>query len=205
MIREVRDNYIQAGHPTAFSAPGNIKRHYGNVYGVRPINETLQGIDSYTIRREFHKPRTSNCFYIYHKRQQIQMDLIEMIKLKQFNLKEHNDGIVYLLTCIDSFTKFVWIRGMKNKTAKTSLAAIKSIINAMGDEKPESIFFDRGGEFRNNLVKQYLNTEGITLVHPNSEKKAAIVERYVKQKFIYKSSFLIFYFQFQPHHSSNNI
>jgi hypothetical protein len=68
------------------------------------------------------------------------------------------------------------------------LAAIKSIITAMGNDKPISIFFDRGTEFKNRLVRPYLASQGIEMMHPNSEKKAAIIERFNKtfQTLIYR-------------------
>ena len=177
MIGRVRDNYLNPAHRTAFSAPGNVKRYYGNRYGTKPILETLQNIDSYTAHREYHKPRITNPFYVYRKRQQIQMDLIDVS-----GLKEHNDGVTFILCAIDSFTKYAWVRAMRKKDAKTSLEAIKSLVEGpfAADRKPESIFFDRGTEFKNRLVSNYLQSRGIEMVHPSSEKKAAIVERFNK-------------------------
>jgi co-chaperonin GroES (HSP10) len=175
MIQEISDDYNRAGHPVAFSSPGNLKREYANRYGTRPITETLQHIDAYTTHREYHKPRVTNPFYVYKKRQQVQMDLIDVSKLK-----DHNFGATFILVAIDSFTKFAWARQLTSKSAARSLYAIRGIIESMGADKPESIFFDRGTEFKNRLVRQYLQAQGIEMVHPNSEKKAAIVERFNK-------------------------
>ena len=102
--------------------------------------ETLQHIDAYTTHREYHKPRVTNPFYVYKKRQQVQMDLIDISRLK-----DDNDGVTFILVAIDSFTKKAWARPLKTKSAKDSLAAIKSIVENMGAAaKPETIFFDRG-------------------------------------------------------------
>lgn len=141
MIQEIHDNYVYPSHSTAFSAPGTLKNYYGalNRYGARPILETLQHIDAYTSHREYHKPRVTNPFYVYKKRQQVQMDLIDISRLKA-----DNGGVRFLLTAIDSFTKKAWVRTLTSKAAKDSLPAIRSIIESMGAEKPETIFFDRG-------------------------------------------------------------
>ncbi len=140
MNQEIYDNYVREGHPTAFSAPGNVKNFYGNRFSTRPIRETLEHADVYTSHREYKKPRTTNPFYVYRKRQQIQADLIDIS-----GLKRHNRGVTFLLVLIDSFTKKVWVRALQTKSAKTTLAALESIIESesMG-EKPETIFFDRG-------------------------------------------------------------
>ena len=139
MNKEIHDNYISPGHPTAFSAPGNLKKHYNNRFGTKPILETLQHLDAYTTHREYHKPRVTNPFYVYKKRQQVQMDLIDVSRLK-----EHNRGTTFLLVAIDSFTKKAWARQLPSKAANKSLPAIRSILESMGAEKPETIFFDRG-------------------------------------------------------------
>ena len=139
MNRELYDNYITPNHPTAFSPPGNLKQHYGNRFGTRPILDTLQHINAYTSHREYHKPRVTNPFYVYKKRQQVQMDLIDVSRLKHAN-----QGVTFLLLAIDSFTKFCWIRPLKTKSAITTLSAIKSIVDEMEGDVPETIFFDRG-------------------------------------------------------------
>lgn len=168
MNQEIHDNFVREAHPTAFSAPGNVKNFYGNRFGTRPILETLEHVDAYTSHREFHKPRVTNPFYIYHKRQQLQADLIDISRLKK-----HNRGVTFILVVIDSFTKKAWVRELQTKSARTTLAAIESIIESesMG-QKPEAIFFDRGTEFTNRLVTQYLRDQNIKIIHPSSEKKA---------------------------------
>ena len=45
----------------------------------------------------------------------------------------------------------------------------------MGD-KPGSFFADKGTEMKNATLINYLNSQGIKLLHPNSEIKAGIVE-----------------------------
>jgi len=171
MLQEVHDNYLTPGHPTAFSAPNNVQTFYDRKYGVKPILDTLQHIDAYTLHREIHKPRVTNPFYVYKKRQQVQMDLIDVS-----GLEEENGGVTFLILGIDVFTKYIWVRQLQAKSAVKVLAAIRNIVSEMG-EKPESIFFDRGKEFVNKLVTTYLHKQGIRKIHPSSEKKAAVVER----------------------------
>ena len=58
-------------------------------------------------------------------------------------LEKYNDNVKYLLTVIDTFTRFAWIRMLKDKMADTVLNAFKSIINEAGS-KPLHIVMDRG-------------------------------------------------------------
>jgi hypothetical protein len=71
MIQEIYDNYVNPQHATAFSSPGNLKRIYQNRFGTKPINESLKHIDSYVTHREYKKPRVTNSFFLYRKRQQV--------------------------------------------------------------------------------------------------------------------------------------
>ena len=178
--RQVRKNYVTSHHITAFSGPGNIKRSLGR-YKESEIGKALRSVDTYTLHREFHKPRYKNPFYIYKKRQQIQLDLIDVSEMKN-----HNDGVTFILVAIDCFSKYVWVKPMVNKSGAETLAALKHVLqaiknmnmlNGVTSQKPSELFCDSGKEFVNRQVKDYLQQEGIKITHASSEMKAAIVER----------------------------
>ena len=50
-----------------------------------------------------------------------QTDLVDMQ-----SLSNHNDGLKFLLTCIDTFSKYAWIRPLKNKYGQSVTEALKS-------------------------------------------------------------------------------
>jgi len=174
-LQRIQQHYVRPSHPIAFSAPGTVQRYYKNnfqrVIPARVLENTLAAVDSYTLHREFKKPKYRNPFFIYERRQQVQMDLIDVRQLAK-----ENDGITFLLVCIDCFSKKVWVIPLEKKNAKTSLAAITKVIGDMV-QPPKSVFFDRGTEFKNNLVRTFLRENNIKMTHPNSEMKACIVER----------------------------
>jgi len=177
---DIAKSYHLPPHPTSFSGVQNVSRHFSISEGKAA--KILAASDVYGLHREYKKPRVRNPFYIRFKRQQLQVDLIEM----QY-LADDNDGVRYLVCCIDCFTKFLWVRAVKTKSAVEVLTAMKSVIRDMG-EKPREMFCDRGTELKNKLMRKYLDETGIELVHPNSEIKAGIVERVNKslQSLIYK-------------------
>ena len=47
-LKELKENYIQLGHPVAFSGINNIKQHYPNLT-IKEIKQFLSGVYSYTI------------------------------------------------------------------------------------------------------------------------------------------------------------
>ena len=55
-------------------------------------------------------------------------------------------------------SKRIWIRPLKNKTAKVVLEAMKSILR---EQKPKKVRADRGSEFVNRWFKKLMKEEGI--------------------------------------------
>ena len=66
------------------------------------------------------------------------MDLLDIQKFASWN-----DGVKYLLTVIDTFTRYAFVRPIVNKTGKNVLHEFKSIMEEAG-EKPLFISMDRG-------------------------------------------------------------
>lgn len=162
-------NYSAPPHPTAFGSINLLSQHYK--IPSKKTSQILSSIDAYTLHREFHKPKKKNPFYIYQLRQQVQVDLIDISALSQ-----SNDGFRNLVICIDTFSRKIWVRPTRSKAASEVLQVLKDMIAAMG-QKPMAIFCDRGTELKNALFQEYLRGQGIKLLHPFSEQKAAHVER----------------------------
>ena len=78
------------------------------------------------------------------------IDLVDMAKLKDKDYR-------YILCIVDVLSKYAWAVPLKLKTPKTTLAAIKNIIETSG-RSPEKIWCDRGGEFH-GVFAEYFNKE----------------------------------------------
>ena len=55
-------------------------------------------------------------------------------------MAKENDGVNYLLVVIDVFSKFFWVKSMKNKTASNVVQAFDSILSEK--RKPEKLRTD---------------------------------------------------------------
>ena len=165
-------NYLNPSHPTAFSSTANIKRFYGNKFGEKTIAKALASIDTYTLHREYKKPKYRNPIYVYSLREHIQMDLIDMALYKN-----HNDGITFIMVAVDAFSKKAWVKPMINKSANVSLEKIKELVQEI-QPPMKALFLDRGTEFKNKKVQDFLREQNIKMIHPYSETKAPIAERF---------------------------
>lgn len=102
-----------------------------------------------------------------------QADLIEMIPYAS-----QNKGYKYILTVIDTFSKFAWVVPLKNKTGEEVTNAMQSIFIEHSNRIPKNLQTDDGKEFFNknfqNLMKSYHINHYSTFTH----KKASICERF---------------------------
>ena len=132
---------------------------------------------SQQLADELHKPIKRN----FQKRSVVTngideiwaADLVEMQKFSKWN-----KGIKYLLMVIDVFSKYGWIRGLKDKKTETVSKAFDDIFKSK--RKPKMLWTDKGSEFISKHFKDFLKREGIKLYHTENEEKSSIVERWNK-------------------------
>lgn len=94
------------------------------------------------------------------------------------NLSEHNDGIKFLLVIVDVFSRFLWVRPLKDRKAKSVIEAFKDVL--VGPRRPRAIRTDKGSEFYNRFLQQYLKDQGIKIFYALSETKANFAKRYIQ-------------------------
>ena len=97
----------------------------------------------------------------------------DLVDMKDF--EEENDGMKWILTVINVFSKFGWMKPLKNKSGESVALALKSIFKK---RKPKFLWTDRGKEFWNAKVKNLLKEEGVKLYSTENEEKSSVVERW---------------------------
>jgi hypothetical protein len=98
------------------------------------------------------------------------MDMWEADLMNVQNTAKHNDGVKYLLSVIDVFSKFLHLVPLKNKTGQSVAVALLSILRAPPYNKPIRrrplhIRTDKGKEFLNSNFQNLLKREGIEFAH----------------------------------------
>ena len=138
---------------------------------------------SQQLADELHKPVTRK----FQKRRVISnniddiwaADLVEMQKFSRWN-----KGIRYLLMVIDVFSKYGWIRELKNKKAETVYEAFRDII-MKSNRKPKMLWTDKGSEFIGKYFRNYLGIKKIKPYYTENKEKSSVVERWnrtIKEK-----------------------
>lgn len=94
-------------------------------------------------------------------------DLVDMQAFAEFN-----DNVKYLLCVIDIFSKYGWIKPLKQKTGVAVANAFENIFSE--GRKPEKLWVDKGTEFYNKHVKGL----GVELYSTENEEKSCVIERW---------------------------
>ena len=98
------------------------------------VAEWLSEQDAYTLHKPARRHFKRRCVFVGGPRQQWQADLVDLS-----NLKKDNDGMTFLLTVIDVFSKVAWCVPMKNKSAASLVAALDSTFKKAGHRRCRQI------------------------------------------------------------------
>lgn len=104
-----------------------------------------------------------------------QADLVEMDTGNIKGISKINNGFKYLLTIIDTFSKFAWAYPIKDKTSSSVVEPFKKLFQK---RNPKNLQTDNGKEFYNKEFKELMQKYGVNHYSTFTEKKASIVERF---------------------------
>ena len=76
------------------------------------------------------------------------------------SLSSKNKSVKCLLCVIDVFTKYAWVKPLKDKKGTTGLNAFIEIINE-SNCKPNKLWVDEGREFYSKLMQEWLDSNDI--------------------------------------------
>ena len=160
--------YDDVRSPGSFGGIHNLMRYSGR--SEREVKTFLSGRDAYML----HKPRRIRIprrkTYSKGIADLYQIDLADMS-----NISSYNDGVRYLLTCIDVFSKKAWAVPVRTKTGREVTNAFEKIL-LDGTPNTQS---DKGTEFLNSTFQSMLKRHGIKFyTSENEDLKASVVERF---------------------------
>ena len=164
--KTLRKYYYDPSRPGAY---GGVFKHPR--ISTKKIKEWLSHQDTYTLHKPIRRRFQRRAIITGGINQQFQADLIDMRALQK-----DNDGISYLVTCIDVFSKYAWAIPIKTKTGKSLVEAVRKIF---AKRKPINFQTDKGSEFVNKTFLNFLKEEFVHFfTTENEDIKASIVERF---------------------------
>ena len=120
ILEDFKRNYTSVGHPIAFSGIDTIYKYYKKQISKPDTEHFLSTKYTYTRHKEATKGN-QNPMYTYFKRYQWHADLIEIS-----NVSEQNKSYKYILSLIDIWSKFAWLRLLYTKMYSIQKYSINS-------------------------------------------------------------------------------
>ena len=137
------------------------------------VKNWLRSQNAYTLHKQIKRKFQRNKYHVTNIAELYQADLIDMVKFKKCN-----DGIKYLLTVIDVFSKYACVKKLKTKTASEVVNAFEDIFSC-SERIPNNLQSDRGKEFIAAKVQKLFKRHGVNYYTTNNpDVKAAVIERF---------------------------
>lgn len=160
--------YYDPSNPGSF---GGIERLWKEVGGSKQaVKEWLKTQDTYTLHRPARKKIKRNKIQVAGLDDQWEADLIDVQ-----GIAKHNNNFKFLLTCIDTLSKYAFAIPLKDKSGESIVKAFTKIFKI---RQPRKLRTDAGKEFLNKKFQQFLKNKRIIFFTSKNETKAAIVERF---------------------------
>ena len=143
-----------------------------NAITLKLVDEFLRNQATYQITQQVNKEKEFSTITSPSVRNNYQMDIMYLPNPKQ------NQNFKYLLTCIDVYSRFVFVKPMKSKSGEEVFKNFKAMMDTYG--KPKNLNLDLGKEFIYLPFKKYCNDNHIELWYSDTEQenKNSIIERF---------------------------
>ena len=189
----LKDIYYNPKNPASYAGPEKLYRYFRKtgrfVISKYKIRKWLQRQEPYSLQRPVRRTYARNKIVVSGIDDQWSADLMDMVKFTKYN-----NGTSYVLVVIDVFSKYLWLRPLKDKKGLTVATALEDIFKE--GRQPSRLRTDRGQEFRARQVQTLLRSRNIKHLLTNNETKAAVAERVLKtiktriyRYFTYKQSY----------------
>lgn len=165
----LRESYYDIRRPSSFGGVENIRRET-NAKRTK-IRVWLSEQDAYTLHRPVRKKFKRRKTFAPGIDHLHQLDLADMSTFARFN-----NGSRFILMVVDVFSKYCWLRPLKDKSAASVTDAYADILST-SLRRPVYVQSDLGKEFTNSMFQNYLRLNNITFyTRSNYDVKCAVVE-----------------------------
>lgn len=176
-IEFLENYYYNSVNPAAYTSPEKLYQALKSIKNFKFskffISKWLKTQDAYTLQRQVRRPYKIPNIRVSGLNVQWSMDLMDVQ-----NLSKENDGVRFLLIVIDTLSKYLRVVALRQKSAKDVTNALKEVFES--GVKCQTLRSDRGGEFKNRILQNYLKTIGVRLIFANQNSKASIAERVIR-------------------------
>lgn len=167
--------YYDVSSPASFSGVTKLYKEAKKTLSKithKDVRNWLKKQYTYTLHRPVKRKYRRSKYFVSDIDELWQIDLADMAMISNVNDNAH-----FLLTCIDVFSKYAWVRVVKSKSSRDVTDAFAEILQL--GRIPKKLQSDKGTEFLNTKFQKLLKTHGISFFTCNNpDIKCSIVERF---------------------------
>ena len=180
-----------------YTEPGTA----GSFGGVEPLLRSIKEEGKYDISREqlehflssrdeytLHKPvihrYPTHHIIVGSPNDLHQADLVDMGR----NSAKYNDGVVFLLTVIDCFTRMAFVQPLKSKKGPDIILALEMIYR--NRDTPTTFVTDSGKEFVGHVTQKWFKDHNVQFAPAHGMHKAQFIEHFNKTLKSYLSRYM---------------
>ena len=158
-LKYLKQIYGTPSQPASFTSPSKlfeeVEKRKRYKFTLAQIKWFLSQRESYLVSKD-RREKSKKPHYIAHfKFELLVTDLMYML-----NYKSSNDGIQYLLTCMDAFSRMLFVRALKDRQSETVVKAFQSILDEI-DHPILSCTSDRGVEYKSAAFAKLMRDNNI--------------------------------------------
>lgn len=165
--------YYNRKNPVGFRGVQTLIDEAGKTVDKDFIRDWASSQDTYTLFKPVRRKFRRNHYLVTNINDLWESDLVDLQKLQK-----ENDGIRFLLTTIDVFSKKAYVEPLKDKTAQSIIRAFQNIFDG-SETRPRKLRTDKGKEFVAKEVQKFFKDNDVNhFTVKNPDVKAAVVERF---------------------------
>ena len=139
--RYLKKIYYDPSNPASFSGPDKLYRFVRKdgkfVLSKYKIRKWLQRQEPYSLQRPLKRSFKRNKVIVKGIDDQWDVDLMDMTKFAKYN-----NGYNFILVVIDIFSKYVWLRPLKDKKRESVSTALEDVLTE--GRSPNRVRTDKG-------------------------------------------------------------
>jgi len=177
-IALIKKVYTDVSNPAAFSTPirtwKRIKRLDPSIT-LKQVENVLRGVDAYTLHRPVRRVIKSRRYLSSGLNKYFQIDLL-VLNPSSARTNRKN----YILICVDAFSRKLFAVPLKTKRGVEVKEALESIIRENGGIPPAKVVSDKGTEFLNIHVQNFMGKYNIIHFTTQNIQHAGLAERAIR-------------------------
>ena len=140
----LKDIYFNPSKPASLAGPDKlyyyVKKQGKYDISKYKIRKWLQRQEAYSLQRPYRRPSNRSPIIVAGIDMQFSADLMDMVKFAKYN-----GGVSFILVVIDTFSKYLWLRPLKDKKGSSVAEAFKDIFSE--GRIPKRLRTDKGTIF----------------------------------------------------------